>query len=155
MYIIDVTTDERLSVTISKIQKNELKLIHKHDFFFDWKSVDPDSIYRIQKDLDASILGLMSIIDVEEEQRIHVDLLAVLKIHKGASKQVDRIAGNLLGYAAKLAIKKYGIDAAVSLIPKTELVNHYKEKYGFQPAGKSLFIDGRELLDLIKEYFHE
>lgn len=155
MYIIDISTGKKISVTISRILKNDFKLITQKDFFFNWRAEDPNSIYKLYRDDDESILGLISFDNFSEEQRIHVNLIAVSKVNKGKQKNLDRIAGNLLAFAGNVAISLYGYEAAISLIPKTELVSHYVTKYRFQPAGRSLFMDGKELIDLINQYYYE
>jgi hypothetical protein len=68
---------------------------------------------------------------------------------------MQRIAGNLIAFAAGRAIMKYGGNAVVSLVPKTLLYDHYINKYHFAPAGKSLFIGGISLSKIITEYDHD
>jgi formate dehydrogenase assembly factor FdhD len=63
----------------------------------------------------------MSLEFFDEEYRIEIRLMAVMKEQIGRHKTLDRIAGNLFAFAAKLPITKYGAIAAVSLVPKTEL----------------------------------
>ena len=50
-----------------------------------------------------------------------------------------------------MAVNRYGATAAISLVPKTQLINHYIRKYGFQIAGKSLFMEGTSLINLEDE----
>ena len=50
---------------------------------------------------------------------------------------------------------KYGIFAAVSLVPKTLLRQYYMDKYGFEQAGVSLYMEGRQLIKLLKEYDYD
>lgn len=155
MYVIDTSTGNTIPVTISRVLKNDLKLITKRDFFFNWKAENPNTIYKLYREDDGSILGLMSIDNFDEEQRIHINLIAVLNVNKGSEKKADRIAGSLLAFAGNLAITLYGYEAAISLVPKTELLNHYQNKYKFQPAGRSLFMDGKELIDIINQYYND
>jgi hypothetical protein len=91
----------------------------------------------------------------DEEYRIEIRLMAVLKEQIGRNKTLDRIAGNLFAFASKLSIIKYGALAAVSLVPKTELGQYYMDKYGFEQAADSLFLEGLSLLRLIYEYDHD
>ena len=42
--------------------------------------------------------------------------------------------------------------ACVSLVPKTQLIRHYRQTYYMIPAGRSLFVDGKELSQLIRDY---
>jgi hypothetical protein len=94
----------------------------------------------------------MSLALWDTEYRIEIKLLAVSKENVGTSKIYDHISGSLIAFAARLSIKKYGADAAVSLVPKTLIAKHYIDKYGFEAAGKSLFIQGGKLYNLIEKY---
>lgn len=99
-----------------------------------------------------NILGLMSLINVKQDKRIEINLLSVSKDNRGNKKQFDRITGTLIAFACKTAIKSYGIDACVSLIPKTTLKQHYLNKYGMLDAGWQVFLAGQAMLNLLNEY---
>jgi len=98
---------------------------------------------------------LVSLETFLDESRIEIRLLAVSKENMGKNKKYDHIAGNLIAFACIQSIKEFGEWACISLIPKTELIEHYKKKYSMLPAGKSLFLDGSELIQLIIEYDHD
>jgi hypothetical protein len=72
--------------------------------------------------------------------------------NKGRFKQYDRIVGCLIAYACRLSVSRYLEDACVSLIPKTELINHYKQKYHMTYGGWQLYLEFGALNKLIKEY---
>jgi len=42
-----------------------------------------------------------------------------------------------------------------SLTPKTALGQHYMDKYGFEQAGQNLFMEGKRLIKLLKEYDYD
>ncbi|MEQ9289403.1 MAG: hypothetical protein RIG77_20920 [Cyclobacteriaceae bacterium] len=88
------------------------------------------------------------------ESRIQIRLLAVSRENSGRNKKFDDIAGNLITFAGIQSVKKFGELACISLVPKTELIEHYMHKYSMLRAGKSLFLDGRELHQLISKYDH-
>ena len=94
----------------------------------------------------------MALIDFPSEKRIEIKLLATSIENKGKFKQYDRIIGCLIAYACRLSAKKYMEEACVSLIPKTELINHYKQKYHMAYNGRQLFLEYHALNKLIKEY---
>jgi hypothetical protein len=71
--------------------------------------------------------------------------------NKGKEKKIDRIAGCLLAFAAKLAFEK-GYLGFVSLIPKTELIELYVKKYGFIAYGNQLAIEKQASINLIDKY---
>lgn len=90
-----------------------------------------------------------------EEYRVHLNLLEVSTRHQGKNKEIDLIAGCLIAFAAALAIKR-GYYGFVSLLPKTELIDHYQDKYGFRQYGRYLGIEGSSSQTLINQYLrHE
>ena len=98
------------------------------------------------------ILGLIALIDVPSEYRVEIKLIAVSKENSGRLKKYEGIAGCLIAYAAKEAVEKYRSLACVSLKPKTEIRQHYINKYGMQPGGEQVYLEGQELRDLINIY---
>lgn len=53
------------------------------------------------------VLGIMAVDRIGEEQRIEKKLLAVSEENRGSGKQFDRIAGSLIGYVAREAIRSF------------------------------------------------
>jgi hypothetical protein len=96
----------------------------------------------------------MELIDVPEEKRIEINLLTVSIENKGRNKIYDRVAGCLIGFACSLADDKYGKDACVSLVPKTNLKKHYMQKYQMIEAGRRLCLEEETLNNIIKEYLY-
>jgi len=82
----------------------------------------------------------------------------------GPGKKLDRIAGCLIAFACKESFKR-GHDGCIFLIPKTYLINHYQEKYGFhympwktekRPEGfMILYEDGSRRALAVAFYFPE
>jgi len=60
-------------------------------------------------------------------------------------KKVDRVAGCLLAFAIQLAFEK-GYLGFTSLVPKTELIRLYVNKYGFSQFGRQLAIERQEAI---------
>jgi len=153
MFVTEISSDIEHPIEISAITEKEYKTITKIRYSFNWKAErSTGSVFKLRIMGQSDILGLMSVVNVDAEQRIEIKLLASSKENIGSHKQFDRIAGNMIAYAAIMALRKYGAEAAISLVPKTELYYHYINKYGFQPAGRSLFIAGTEILKLLKKY---
>lgn len=128
----------------------DFKSITKSKFYFDWKKEKGNDIYKLV--LNEEILGLMSCLCDEREKRIEIRLLSVSKDNRGRGKKYERIAGTLIGYACREALRRYGIGGCVSLVPKTRLKYHYIERYGMIDAGVQVFLEGEQLLDMLKEY---
>lgn len=97
------------------------------------------------------ILGLMSLVDNPDEHRIHINLIESGNINKGRNKEIDHIAGCLIGFAIRIALEN-GYDGLVTLEPKVKLYDHYKNKYGFIDAGYMVLIDGKSAIDLMNKY---
>jgi hypothetical protein len=155
MFLRVVSTNTKLPVVIEQVVETDFKNITKKRYSFNWKIEKGRTIYKLKLKHETDILGLMSLTFYENEQRIEINLLAVVKEQIGINKKLDGIAGNLIAYAAKKAINCFGAFAAISLIPKTELKLHYIQKYGFENAGISLFMEGDKLLKIIKEYNYD
>ena len=79
----------------------------------------------------------------------------VSKENRGTRGQYLNIAGDLIAYAAHQAHQAYGEWACISLVPKTELINHYMNEYSFRRAGTSLYLDGTGLVELINRFNHD
>ena len=154
MHLIEVFTGKKYPVSIELINQLDFKEITKKRYSFNWKAEKEQTIYKILKD-QTDILGLMSIEYYKSESRIHVRLLAVSIENKGKGKLYERIAGTLLAFAARDAIKLFGFKAAISLTPKTSLGQYYMDEYGFEQAGTSLFMEGRNLQELLKTYDYD
>ncbi len=136
-----------------------MKLTKKR-FFFNWKSLPLDSeIVGLLISGDSDIKGAMSIQHQLTEQRLEINLLAVsrenviLKNEKGKkTKEYEKIAANLIAFAVREAIKRYGEDGCVSLVAKTELEQHYCQTYGMVRAGKSVALFGPAMFRIVNDY---
>ena len=93
----------------------------------------------------------MSVLDVGEELRIEVHLIEVSKENRGKNKLIEGVAGCLIAYACNLSFEK-GYQGFVSLVPKSVLIHHYVEKYGFKQFGRQLALDYYEAVALINKY---
>lgn len=142
-----------LEAVISEVANKDYRVIKKDSgFSFDWETEKEYEVYKIYLLSDEhTILGLMSLIDIPEEYRIHLNLLEVSKPHQGKDKALNFIAGCLIAFAAELAIKR-GYYGFVSLEPKTLLIDHYQVKYGFRQYGRYLGIEGPASQTLINKY---
>ena len=160
MKIIDVASGEQIECEIVPLEKEDVKNIPASRYFFNWKKeADDGSLFKLRILGEMDIKGVMKLIDVPEEERIEIKLLAVskenmvLKKDKGKKqKKYKDIAGNMISFAASEALKTYGVNACVSLLPKTELRNHYISKYSMLLAGSHVFLEGGSLLNVINQY---
>lgn len=156
MQIIAVASGLKKTVIVKEAETEDFKSLIKKRYAFAWKSFKSTTrVYKLQIKGQEDILGVMALLDVPGDKRIEIKLLAASIENIGEKKVYDRIAGCLIAFACRLAVVKYGTEACVSLVPKTELSRHYMEKYYMQNAGWQLYIEGRELNKLLKEYFYE
>jgi hypothetical protein len=155
MRITDTSTDEEYAVDILAVEIDELSTLRKDRYFFDWTTEENYEIYKLQINGLNDVLGLISIERIPEEWRIHIRLLTVSKENKGKEKKYDNIAGNLIAFVAKIAVREYGELACVSLRPKSQIVQHYVDKYKMNKTGMTLSIEVPEIIDLINLYDYD
>jgi len=138
MFVLDTHTDEEAKVNISQFEVSGAKNLE--NFEFDWSKEAAYETYKLSLTSDGQILGLLSFSRVIEELRIEIRLLEISSKNRGEGKKYDRIAGILIAYACKESFQN-GFYGFVSLVPKTRLIRHYEEKYGFQQFGKHLAVE--------------
>lgn len=152
MLVIHRKTQEAIIAEIVPIETKDFKLIKKQKkFSFDWELDKPYLCFKLVLKGTNNILGLMSIMDYPNELRIEIHLIELSKENKGKDKKIGRIAGCLIAYACRIAFSK-GYDGFVSLVPKTELIKHYQEAYGFQQIGRQLALLDEPSKKLIDKY---
>lgn len=155
MNLKNTITGERLSGTIEKIGIYEIQKLKNHkNFLFDWTKEKENMVYKITFENEMEILGLISLIDVSDEFRVHLNLIESSKMHRGKNKTIENIPGCLIAFACRLAFEK-GYDGFVSLTPKTKLINYYTGNYGFRQMGRMLAVFGETSNSLISKYFDD
>ena len=112
-------------------------------------------VYKLRKIETSDILGLVSLERIPEEWRIHIRLLTVSKENKGRLKEYENIAGNLITFVSKIAVREYAELACVSLKPKGVIAQHYIDKFGMNITGMTLSVEISEILNLINTYDHD
>ncbi len=147
-------TKEEFEAEILELEEDDYKKIKKSkQFEFDWAKEKENHVFKIVKleEEDGEILGLLSVINIPDELRIHVNLIENSNDNKGKTKKVDRVAGCLLAFAVQMSFEK-GYLGFTSLIPKTELIGLYVNKYGFSQYGRQLAIEQQDAIKLIQKY---
>ena len=149
MFVVEVKTGRREKVRISKLKSSELLKLDSFDF--EWCKETKFEVYKLSLISNEQIMGLLSIERVIEELRIEIRLLEISTENIGKNKLYDRVAGILIAFACKESFKN-GFYGFVSLIPKTKLIIHYREKYGFQQFGRHFAIELQESERLMNRY---
>jgi len=153
--IIEVATSQSHLIEIALVQKSDFKNLPVNRYFFDWNEEASFEIFKLTIKGKDDILGLISFERIPDEMRIHVRLLTASVENVGAAKIYDRIIGNLLAYVAKLAVRDFGEWACISLRPKTQIAQHYIDKYKMNITGVTLSLEVPEIFELIELYDHD
>jgi hypothetical protein len=157
MFVVETVSQTKIKAIVRRVTDADLGKLTKRRYFFDWKLIyGKADLYKLCLDGDEDIKGLMAIIDFPEEYRVEVKLIAASKENVATSHQLgktvkryENVAMCLLVFAGRIALANYGIMACLSLIPKTNLRQHYIRKYGMKVAGQSLYLDSDGLEQLI------
>ncbi len=155
MNIIEVLTGKVCPIEVLPVENTDYKSLSKTRYFFDWKEEKNEEVYKLVLKGQKDILGVVSIERIASEWRIHIRLLTVSKENKGKEKKLDKIAGNLFSYVAKIALADFGQMACVSLRPKSSIAKHYITKFKMKLTGMTLSLEVPEIVDLINEYDHD
>ena len=154
MKLLHKESNDLQEAIIELVEEDDWKLIRKNkNFQFNWIAEKKQIVHKIRLKVEEEILGLISIEDIPKEFRIHVRLIEVNTLDRGKGKRFDHVAGCLFAFTCRLAIKK-NYEGYVSLQPKTDLIDHYKTKYGFQAFGRNLFIELYRSQQLINKYLN-
>jgi hypothetical protein len=151
MVIVERANGKRHLIKIEPLTDQDNARLTKSRYFFDWKTEKENETFKLLIRGSNEILGVMSLIE-HEDRRVQINLLAVSKENRGKGKVYEGISGNLIAWACREAVKRFGGDACVSLVPKTRLKNHYKKQYGMLEAGISLFLSDEALLQILKRF---
>jgi hypothetical protein len=152
MNIVELSTGKIFPIEILPLESADYKLLTKRRYFFDWREEKEQKVYKLIIKEDNDILGLISFEIIPQEWRIHIRLLTVSEENKGKGKKFDKIAGNLICYVSKIAVREFAEMACISLKPKTAIYQHYIDKYNMNTTGATISLEVPEILNLIKEY---
>lgn len=153
MKLLDKAAEKYIDAEIAEVISNDFLSIAKDNrFSFNWDTEKGYKVYKIfLTENEGQILGLVSLIDIPQEYRVHLNLLEVSIENQGSEKSIDFIAGCLIAIAAEFSFKK-GYYGFVSLMPKTQLIELYQKKYGFKQYGRYLGIEGLSAQKIIEKY---
>lgn len=135
MLLKNLVTKELIEAVIELMIERDFETIqNEKDRFdkFDWNLHRGGEVYKLCLKNDIRILGLICLIDHADPaiNAIEIALLEVSRENIGINKAFENIAGCLIGFACRESFKR-GHDGFVFLLPKTELITHYHDRYGF------------------------
>lgn len=167
MFVITRTSGEKLEAIITLMDDDDFDriippsgdLVH-----FDWALYKNKEVYKLCLASSDEILGAICIKDHPKDavRAIEIVLLEIGHKNIGKKKQFDGIAGCLIAFACRVSFKR-GYDGCVYLIPKTTLISHYANKYGFfhvplktltRLVGLMILYDV-EARSILKKYIHD
>lgn len=136
MKIIEVSSQAEFEAEIVPVSKGDFKIIKKQRKRFprfDWSGYEDHEVYKLQLKNGIEIEGLMSLKDHVDPLTdiIEIELLEVASENIGSNKKFNHIGGCLIAFACRESFKR-GHEGYVFLIPKTELIEHYNNTYGFE-----------------------
>lgn len=153
--IENTLTNEVFETAVTRIFLSEIKQIKKRNWEFDWHSefkIPTNEIYKLTTINNPTIIqGLICFTD--KHDHIFMHLIESAKFNKGKNKLYKGVAGNLVAFGCKVSFEKnYG--GVISFIAKSKLVEHYEKTLGAKLfGGNRMFIDTREALILVNQYF--
>lgn len=152
MILIDIQTGKNLKGVIEELDIEAINNLKSNkNFEFDWSEESNYRVFQIHLPNETEILGLISILDIASEFRIHINLIESSFKHRGKEKKIENIPGCLISYCCQLAFEN-GYDGFVSLIPKTQLIKYYHNKYGFIQVGTMMAVFGETSKLIIQKY---
>lgn len=155
MNITEVATSQTHLVEIVLIEKSDFEKLPADRYFFDWNEEATFEIFKLTIKGKDDILGLISFETITEEKRIHIRLITASRENVGKDKIYDKVIGNLLTHVAKLAVRDFGEWACISLRAKTQIAQHYIDKYKMNITGMTLSLEVPKILELIELYDHD
>ena len=152
MLLIERKTGKTYKGAIEQLRQSEILKLEKHSSFeFDWSKTKDYEVFKIFRVGEEEILGLVAILDIPKELRVHLHLIEISKENRGKNKQIENLAACLFAFVCKQSFQK-GYGGFVSLFPKTELITYYREQYGFQQIGNQMAIFSEASQSLIDKY---
>ncbi len=154
--IKNVVTGDSFQTEVSRVTKNDLKVItKKNNWLFNWKQElkQPErDIYKLTIVNNPNIIqGLVSL-EVKSDH-VFMHLVESAPFNKGKNKMYSGVPGNLVAFACKLSFQR-GHEGNVSFISKTQLIDHYIKSLGaIHIGGRLMIIDTKSALKLVNKYY--
>lgn len=156
MYVLDLENNVRVEVEVVT-GRPSLMPLKKDGWNFNWKSTikrkNTKTYVLRQKWKPEQVEGVLQL--RESEGMLIMDLVEIAPHNIGIkTKRYDRVAGILIAYACR---ESFMLDneykGFLTFLSKTELVEHYKSRYGARQAlGQRMYIEPEEGMRLISEF---
>lgn len=154
----DAKTGEIIDTSYELATTLELRNLIAQGWNFDWvhKSLRDSEIYKLTRKGDTEIQGLVAIENDPQNSCYHLSLAESAPHNLGSNKLYEGVGGHLFAVAVQKSLDA-GYGGFIYFEAKnTELVAHYKGKFGAQWIGRphqySMIIDEDAAQILIRAY---
>jgi hypothetical protein len=133
--IEEVRTGRRIGTSVRPVEARDFRGL-RVGWKFDWAiAATSMRVFKLVDPTDPDgILGLMAL--EQRENYVEVGLLECSAENVGQNKRFRGIAGSLFAFAAHLSFE-IGAQGFITIEAKSELVDHFKQTYGFERVGNS------------------
>ena len=156
--LIKKSTGEIVNTRYTTATTNELKLLKKQGWNFDWTIDDlKDSvIYKLTLDNDDEIQGLVALKDMPNDYAVYLKLAESAPHNMGNNKLYEGVGGHLFAIASQISVDN-GCGGFIYFEAKNiELVQHYQEAFGGRLIGGvhqyRMIIDEDSAEELLMKY---
>jgi hypothetical protein len=152
----NITTGDSFPTDIVLANSNDFKSITKKEgWLFDWKAefTKPDrDVYKLTIVNNQSVIqGLVSL--TVRTDHVYMHLIESAPFNRGKEKVYAGVPGNMFAFACKLSFQR-GYEGYLSVLSKTNLIEHYEKTLGAMHVGGLLMIiNTSAALKLINKYF--
>lgn len=134
--LMDVVVGKLIEAVIEPLTTKDFALIRKSKDRFDkldWSKYMGKEVYKLRLKENDLIVGQVCLIEHQDPaiDAMEIELLEVSAENIGTGKSLDYIGGCLIAFACRESFKR-GHQGCVFLVPKTSLIDHYVNKYGFR-----------------------
>ncbi|MEO6221167.1 MAG: hypothetical protein ABIO81_12110 [Ginsengibacter sp.] len=155
--IENTISGDRFRTEILIMSLEDIKVLKKLDWLFDWKTeakVKEKLIYKLViLDNPQIIQGLISLQD--KGDHIFMHLIESSKFNRGSKKLYTGVPGNLIAFVCKLSFER-GYGGYISFESKTNLILHYQQTLGaYVLFGNIMALDSKAATQLVHQYFPE
>jgi hypothetical protein len=133
--IREIATGKWIAVSVEPVEAADVRNLGT-GWEFDWLTeIGRAEVFKlIDPAAPKAIYGLIAL--ARRQDHVEVTLLESSPENVGADKRFERIPGCLLSYAVRLSLSLQ-FEGCLALESKTDLIDHYENKYGFSRLGHS------------------
>jgi len=157
IYLLETQTGKAVSALILEAEKEDIPL-KKDGWNFTWKDLYKDKnavFYKLVLEAAPNMVEGIIMISIKNEEMVYLNNIELAPHNIGSKKRYDYVAGCLTAYGCMYAHEhgKGNYHGYACFDSKTELINHYRDKYGAeQTMGQRMYYSPNTGLKLVKKY---